>query len=330
MIRRAVVTSLVPLVVAVTTATATSGAVPDPWTPVKANPNVDELHASPHGGSFGWVQSSPRNPEHFNFLVERKDGARVKANAAHTQGIAGDIVGNKAFYLQQLGDRSPRIQRYNLKTGKRTPLPANVNQNKKREVDREGPYGADGNPLTASGPWLLFRGIRYVEDPDLYPLSTAMLYNRVTHKLRELQSVSREYKWVTPGQVNGRYAVWAVRDDINGTGGIERYDIKTDKLETLVPLTDDGGLNLGASVSRDGTVYYVEKQDCGAAQYCDWSLVRLAPDGTRTGRADGQDSFPRTTYVKDRRDGSHILYVTVESGPGRDNNIYRLVDNLQD
>lgn len=322
---RAVVRAVVPLVLVVTTASTAFGAVPDTWTPVKDNPNVDELHPSPHGRFLGWAQSSPRNPEHVNFLVERKDGTRVKVNAAGAQGLAGDIVGRSVFYLQQVGDRSPRIQRYDLRTGNRTPLPTKVNQNRKREIYGEGPYGPDGSPLTASGPWLLFGGKRIVADPDSYALSTAMLYNRTTHQLRELRAVSGEYLWVAPGQVNGRYAVWAVRDDINATGGIELYDIKTHKITKVVPLRRHGLGHLGASVSADGTVYYIAIQPCEATD-CSYDLVRAAPDGTKTvlatlsSEADGR---PGSTYVKDRADGSHVVHVSLRASTW---DIYRFVD----
>ena len=333
---RTIVRAVVPLVVVVTTAAATSAAVPDTWTPVKDNPKVDELFPSPHGGFFGWAQSTPGNPEHFNFLVERKDGTRVKVNAAGTQGLAGDIVGHSVFYLQQLSDRPPRIQRYDLKTGKRSPLPAKVN--KSRTTIRavvEYPPPPAGGYLTASGPWLLYGGQR-IFDPDSYPLHTVMLYNRVTHELRDVRQVNYEEADLFPGQVNGRYAVWVVADSIDDSDAIERYDIKTEKIESLVTQEKDGHLvRSGASVSADGTVYYFEVQYYFEGTICDpsdctYKLMRLAPDGTKTVLATvlQTDARPGPTYVKDRPDGSHVVYIALDpthrSGPGHD--IYKFVD----
>lgn len=329
---RTIVRSLIPVVVVLATAAGASAAVPDSWTPVKSDPTRDDQYASTLGGALAWSHDSAAHPGRFDMYVEKQNGTTVKVNAAGTQGIAGDLNGQSIFYLQQLGDRSARIQRYDLTSGKRSPLPAKVNQSSRFTINSAGPYGPDGNPLTASGPWLLFSALVPAPDPDDdYPSDAAMLYNRVTHRLVTLGTVSREASWITPGQVNGRYAVWVVRDDAAGTGGVYRYDLKTHTSEVIKPYDRyDGPDRLDASVSADGTVYYFERH-CTDESQCSYDLVRAALDGTKTVLAtvdeEEQSRVPGATYVKDRADGSHLVYITIRPDASSSRDIYRYVDD---
>jgi hypothetical protein len=85
-------------------------------------------------------------------------------------------------------------------------------------------------------------------------------------------------------------------------------------------------------VRADGTVSYIELQPCDTAD-CSYDLVRAAPDGTKTVLAtlsSGQDGRPGSTYVKDRPDGSHVVYVGLRpSGEAPSWDLYKLVDEPQ-
>ncbi|MBZ5739039.1 hypothetical protein [Nocardioides mangrovi] len=306
------------IALSVLAATAAVAAPLEP-TPVKDDPNVNETSPAAHGGWFGWAQSRSNDAEKFDFYVQHGDDARIRVNAANTQGLGGDVTGHSAFYLQQLHGNAPRIHRYDLKTKQRSALPTSIAGGKRSSIR---------GSLTASGPWLLVQGS--TPQRNDYPLHTVILYNRVTHERREIDHANYDYADTLVGQVNGRYVTYAWFSYGDYTSSVERYDIKTKRTVELVSY-EDGLARTGTSVSSDGTVYYFENDpQCGSPDPCVFDLVRSPIAGSPTVIASmTRESWmlqPGRTHVKDRSDGSHVVYVSW-SGDDGDSDIDKLVDD---
>lgn len=297
-----------------TTAVATAGwAAPVDPAPVKDDPAVIERAPATSGAWFGWARATDDKSDHSDFFVQRGTERRVKVNAPKTQGLSGGIVGRSVFYVQQLGDNHPRINRFDLRTGKRSALPKKVNH----RLD----YRVRGS-LSVSGAWLLYNGTK-LRGQFGYPYDTVVLYNRVTHQLRTLASASTDWYDAHAGQVNGRYAsyLWEHQDD-TGTTSLDLYDIRTKK--TVMQENEDGWRQWIPAVSSDGTMYYFRWQ-VGCGSPCTRELVRQPIDGIPevvTTLTSG--SSPLVPYVEDRPDGSRVVYFTWND------DLYQVVDEPQD
>jgi hypothetical protein len=288
--------------------------------PVKDKPTVTEVAPTADGAWFGWAQHLQFKPDHYNFYVQRGTRARVKVNSAGTQGLGGGIVGHSVFYVQQFRDRDPRINRFDLKTRQRTPLPSKVNHRR----DGRRLHGVRGE-VTVSGDWLMYSGFTR---PGTFanPRHTVMLYNRATHELRQLAAVSTRWGDYHSGQVNGNYASfvrWDFTDPL--TSSVTRYNIKTKRFVELRPSVDSL-VQSGPSVSSDGTVYYFQT-DVHCVAPCLLELVRQPIAGPAeviaTAARHGRTLGERQTFVRDRPDGSRVVFFTWK----RD--IYKVVDDPQ-
>src|SRR6478735_4557838 len=232
---------VVPMALAATAAAAAAAAgwaAPVDPVPVKDDQAVIQRRPATHGAWFGWARVSEGPPEHSNFYVQRGTEARVKVNAPKTQGLSGGIVGRSVFYVQQVGDRHPRINRFDLRTGHRSPLPKKVNHYRD--------YRVSGS-LSVSGAWLLYNGTK-LRGQFGYPYATIVLYNRVTQRLRTLASASTDWYEAYAGQVNGRYAtfLWEYLDD-TGTTSLNLYDIESK--QSVEVYNEDGWLQWIPAVS---------------------------------------------------------------------------------
>lgn len=303
--------------------------------PVKDKPTVTEIAATAHGAWFGWAQDPDGKPVRHNFYVQRGTGARVKVNAAGTQGLGGAIVGRHVYYVQQFRDHDPRINLFDLKTGHRSALPSKVNHNRHGRHGRllDGVRGA----VTVSGDWLLYSGFTYPGQFG-YRNDTVMLYNRVTHQLRQLSSASTDWHDSFAGQVNGNWVTY-LWWDYGGetTSSVYRYNIKTKKYVELPktaadtacdsdPLCDPA-VQRGPAVSSDGTVYYFRTQSpTSPGGLYTSELVRQLVGGppevitTLTGES---ATWPRDTHVTDRANGSRVVFYSWQG------DIFKVVDDPQ-
>jgi hypothetical protein len=330
---------LVPAVLVAAAVATASWAAPVEPIPVKDDPNVVETAPAARGPWFGWAQNSQQDPDHYDFYVQRGTEDPVKVNAANTQGLGGDFAGRDVFYVQQFGDRDPRINRFDLKSGLRSALPAKVN-NYRHTVKHYFGNGHKGNrvisgvrgDLTVSGPWLLYSGYMEFLDYDVYRYDTLMLYNRVTHRLRQIAAVSSDYLHLSAGQVNGKYVTYLKKTSYGtGTGDKSvpyRYNIKTGREVKLASARKS--FSWGPSVSSDGTVYYFKSDDCTTAP-CAFDLVRRPIGGHAEVIATlTTQNAPRRTYVKDRPDGSRLVFAGSYPGNGTyylPGDIYKVVDD---
>ena len=305
---------VVPFALVSTALASASGAAPAEPVPVKTKPTVTEVAPTAHGAWFGWSQNSEAKPDHFDFYVQRGTGARVKVNAPKTQGVDGAIVGHRVYYAQQLGDRAPRINRFDLRTGHRTPLLAKVKGRLSPVV---------GEDVSVSWPWLLYSGYaRSSFGGD----RTVMLYNLVTRKLRTVSSRAMDLNELYARQVNGAYLTFRNYNYADEPAYVVyRYNIETKQYESLRPSEESFGQGEPA-VSSDGSVYYFQS-DCSGYP-CPEELVRHPVGGpgevVASLTAEDDESFPVVRFVKDRPDGSRVVYLTL----GGDD-IYKVVDDSQ-
>lgn len=322
--------ALVVLVALVASLASTSWAAPGVPILVKDNPGVDEGAPTSNGAWFGWAQARKGKSE-FDFYVQRGTGARVKVNAAKTQGFGGGIVGHSVYYVQKYLDRVPRIIRFDLKTGQRTPLPAKVNHYRHTahlpccggQPDKEPVISGVRGTASVSGPWLLYSGYMAARDRDVL-FYTVMLYNRVTHQRRTIALLNSDEAVLHAGQVNGNYATYKSEQRYGGSD-FYRYNIKTKRSVELSGPDDDVVYQYDPAVSSDGTVYYFQGYDDDSGGPDITELVRRpigGPAEVVTTLTTAQSSYfpPQSTFVKDRPDGSRVVFFSWKHG------IYKIVD----
>lgn len=319
---------VVPFVLVVAGATASWAAPPPPVPdPVRDNPHVVEGASTAHGGWIGWAQHPEGTSEPGDFYVQRGTAAPIKVNAARTHGLGGGIVGHSVYYAQKLGDRAPRINRFDLRSGHRTPLPAKVNHY--RHVEHHPCCGlpAESHVMsevrgnaTVSGPWLLYSGQTWdLPRGDNFLLYTVVLYNRGTHELRTLAENMYDGRALWAGQVNGNYATYWSFDD---RSTVNRYDLKTKR--TVELSRPEGGDAYDPAVSSDGTVYYfLTDDDAPSGGPSTTELVRQPVDGSAevvTTLTSERGQGPGETFVKDRANGSRVVFFSWKGG------VYKIVD----
>lgn len=316
MVFRVVGRVVAPFVLVVAAATA-SWAAPGEPVLVKDAPRVVEDVPASHGGWFGWEQHPEGTSEPGDFFVQRGSAARVKVNAARTQGLGGGIVGRSVYYVQKFRDRDPRINRFDLLTGHRSPLPAKVNHH-----HRGGLWHGVRGQVSVSGAWLLYGGFIEATSEWDYPTWTVMLYNRVDHSLRTLASAEADSTNYVAGQVNGRYATYWSYERYGGSD-LYRHDIRTRRSVEL-PQRPERGDPYDPAVSSDGSVYYFQAVEDGPSDGPRATeLVRQpigAPAEVVTTLTNEPGDGPSGTFVKDRADGSRVVLFSWKGG------VYKFVD----
>lgn len=311
--RLAALVAPLTLVAAMTT---TSWAAPADPVPVKDDPTVAEGAPTSHGAWLGWRQNTRRDPSHDNFLVQRGTRPPIRVNAAGTTGLSGGMAGHDVYYVQQFRDRRPRIIDFDLETGDRTPLPPEVNHSTQRGLV----HGVRGD-ATVSGPWLLYSGFIEAASDYVYPTWTVMLYNRVSHRLRQVDGAESDADNVEAGQVNGRYVTYWSYGRYGGSD-VYRYDIETKR---HVRLRWSGGDRYDPAVSSDGTVYSFavdEGAPSGGPRVTDLVRQRVgAPAQVIATLTTETAETPRETFVKDRPNGSRVVFFSWKG------DVYKLVDS---
>lgn len=305
--------------VLLSTSVATAVAAPGDPVPVKNQPGVEETTPTTYGDWLGWVQSTKGDPDRRAMFVQQGDKPRVKVNARLTHALGGGITGHSAFYAQQrviqrpgkrdvLSDRR-QIVRLDLETGKRTVLPASVNRYR-ITYGGDPQQGAVRGDVSVSGPWLMFTGrMASRTSDDELSYDTAMLYNRVTHKLRVAGSVWNDISEMWAGQVNGGYAVMRYYSYASEPEAeIQLYDIATRQRIQIGP---DDQSPWGPGVGSDGTAYYFQNGTTCPDGYCEDQLMREPLDGPPEVVVSLPDeegmTTPSETFVEDRPDGSRVI-----------------------
>jgi hypothetical protein len=206
-------------------------------------------------GYRAWSASSDAAPLHFDAYVSTPGETPVRVNPGGTQAHVGDIDGTTLVYSERRGRRGD-VKLYDLVAGPTAQPPAGINT----KADEWAP--------SLSGDRLLFgRASGSTERILLADLGTGAI--------RKLDS-ARGSRYVQPGRVSGNYAVW-IRCRRSRRCSLFRHDLATGT--TLRLPNPRGRAQYAASVTDDGTVYFVESRHvlCGARA----SLWRYR-DGVRT------------------------------------------------
>jgi hypothetical protein len=270
------------------------------------------------GAWFGWSQTSRRDPKQVNFFVQRGTAAPIRVNAAGTRGLGGAITGRRVLYVQQdRGKRRLQIHRFDLRTKKRTPLPASVN-NARYKGQRIRITGR----VTVSGPWLSYAGA--VPDEFFGGLDLVVLHHLGTGRTRIVSEIAQDHRFLDHGQVNGDWITWInayVYDETDEA--VLRYNIRTKRYVSFTP--DDRDDLIGVfdpAVSSDGTVYYWHATaDTASGVELVRQPVRGRPEVVTTLEP---GAAPSRTFVKDRPDGSNAVFYAWSG------DLYRVVDDPSD
>jgi hypothetical protein len=275
------------------------------------------------GPWFGWARYK-NSIEESNYFVQKRTKARLRVNPKGTAADGGGIYRHTLVYAQWRDDmRHSNLYRFNLRTGRRAPLPAPVNT-PRRETDP-----------TLSGRYLLFERRRTTGGPAIESrvvVSKIMLYDRRTGALRVLARARDGYsdgggQVVYGGQVNGAFAVWeraTATDHITGAN-VVRLNIRRDIKTKLV--RPKGFLQRSPSVSPDGTVYFVRQSRDRAQQTIEQIVKQPVGAQAEVLYTSPSHQYIWDLYVDDRAKSRHVYFNRYDD---RSNNtgIYKLIDPI--
>ena len=237
MVRLSVIAALAASALVVAVAGAHAALVtPDP---VLVGPKDDEAPTATASGDYlAFARQRPGQNALYDVWVNHGSDPLVKVNT-HGQAFTGGIDGHELVYQRTYRDHLS-IRFYNLVTHARRRPPRGVNR-----------PGAASYAPTISGKWLLFgreaNKKRVLLRNMTKPAGTA----------RVLAEIAKSNQTVTPGQVNGDWAVWmriAARHN-NIHFGVHVYRIST---KTTSTISRPSGTNqYAASVDSQGRVFYV-------------------------------------------------------------------------
>lgn len=206
-------------------------------TPVIAT-RADEFHPAASTDYIAWVQWNGR--QSLAYAQARSGGAIVRVNAQRTQGFVGSIDGTTLVY-----------QQFSFTTGVSDVYSFDLLTHARAKIAVPGPDRWEYSPR-ASGDWLMF-GRSYPSSDDL----RLYLTNLTTHETRLLASTGNPRRALTPGQVNGNYAVYEV-DAANKkrttSCEVVLYDIGADTKSTIV--NPGQKCQFAPSVNPSGTVFF--------------------------------------------------------------------------
>ena len=193
-----------------------------------------EQNPAAFGTYLSWNQNSAAKPNHPNAFL-RNGATTIQLNPAHTFGYAGGIDGSTVVFQQVSLKSQSDIRFYDAVTKVRSAPPAGVNT-----------PAWEWSP-SVSGNWLLFGR------ESKTTASQVILRNRTSKTSYKLATENTQTTFVSPGQVNGNWAVWS--ECFSDHCSVYLRDIAgkvTTKLaNTLPPARDE----YAPSVSTDGTVY---------------------------------------------------------------------------
>ena len=276
-----------PMLVALllTTLAPTATALVDP-VPVKATSAREIFPAAGADADhtyFAWTRADADGS--YRAVLSIDDVGRIRMDAGVAQDVFSGSVSDGGVVLQVVRAQDSDLMRYDIATGSTA-----------RISDRTSDGRWQWRP-TASGPWLLFGENR--SDDDRSPWRV-ILMNTVTGEVRVLDRSASRCRCISPGQVNGDFAVWTK----GAKGDVFRYRISTGVTREI---PDPQHLDQSApSVSTDGTVFYVQASlACGTSV----ALVRSDPDGTVTQLFQmAPNREPLETSAFDEGDGTVTLY----------------------
>jgi hypothetical protein len=197
---------------------------------------LDEKWAAAGGGFLVWTQSRGSSQRATDVYARRGSRPAFKVNRPGTQARTGGVDGTRLVYQEIAGGLSD-LRLYDL--AQRRPLPLRGVNTKRWEM----------RP-TLWGHRLLFGRIDY--STGRYAV---LLHDLARGRERELDVIDRSHRpAIEPGQVNGRYAVWAT--GVDGVYTVHRYDAVSGKKQLLAGSNPYRDPQYAPSVSRRGTVFF--------------------------------------------------------------------------
>jgi hypothetical protein len=157
------------------------------------------------------------------------------------------------------------------------------------------------------------------------PLDVVFLYNRVTKKLKALDSINDDDFSIRPGQVNGSWATWVT--DISGdfVSYVHRRNLKTGRdyeIKIDSSLDNSHAVDLhDSAIGSDGTLYYWRYDERSGTDPTPQELVRNPVVGAARVILTVSDTQPSNTFVEDRPDGTKAVYYSL------DGDILKIIDN---
>jgi Tol biopolymer transport system component len=230
-------------VVVAAVSTPAASAAPTPVLASRAN----ELQPAGAPGVLAWSQSSRLRPNLFSVFVRFDGQPRFRVNPRGTVAItsSGAIDGTTLVYSQRRRRAATSDLRfYDLAARTFVSVPAGVNT-------RRHEWGA-----SLSEEWLHFARSTFSTSTE-----RIMLHNTVTHEERQLGATSGR-RYAQPGDVSGNFVAWTKCPRFSRCQTYV-YDIAAGT--TIAVPNPLGRSQYAASVTADGTVYFVESTniDCG-------------------------------------------------------------------
>jgi len=284
--------------------------------PVRTTHANEMLPAGGYGGRAGsefltWSRSRPGARSTYDAYLQRNGGPVVKLNKRGV-GYAGDVdVSEHLAVYQQVRNHDSRIMFYDWKAKTRYAAPEEVNT-------PEWEF-----PPRIQADHLLFGRETWRNGSERYEL---LLFNRADGTVTSLDTIPYGYDYgvVDPGQMTGDWVVWRKAVENWSEQRVYRHNIVTGVTDEVPSAA--GRHDFGASVTADGTVYFVRSP--GGCQ-----SVRIrsftGAEGTSTtlvyALRPGHEIS--NTYAEGRPDGStHLLFDRLACNASMANwNIYRLL-----
>jgi hypothetical protein len=294
-------------------AVAAQASTPAPVRTTRAN---EMLPAAGYGGRAGsefltWSRSRAGARSTYDAYLQRNGGPLVKLNKRGV-GYAGDVdVSEHLVVYQQVRNHDSRIMFYDWKAKTRYAAPEEVNTPEWEFAPR------------IQGDHLLFGRETWRNGSERYEL---LLFNRADGTVTSLDTIPHGYDYgvVDPGQMTGDWVVWRKAVDSWAEQRVYRHNIVTGVTDEVPAVA--GRYDFGASVTADGTVYFV--RSTGGCQ-----SVRIrsftGAEGTSTALVYALRPGHEISnlYAEGRPDGStHLLFDRLACNASTANwNIYRLL-----
>jgi hypothetical protein len=234
---------------------------------------------------MAWERNTAQRPSHYDVYARVGRGPSFKVNSAGTGAANGGISGGR-LVCQQFTRRRSDLKLYDLSARRRSNPPRGVNT------------AAWEYWPSMSEQWLLFGRLNPKRGKR-----TILLHNLGAGTARKLAGTKSKRIFLAPGQVNGRFAVWAKCS--SKRCNVFRYNSVT---KSTLRVTNPGVSQHAPSVTRDGVVHFARTNSrrCGSGV----RLMRFKPGrgAKRVTRLKGGTDIGDTYSYTDPFGNAEVLY----------------------
>jgi hypothetical protein len=247
---------------------------------------ADDYRPAASSDYIAWVEWTGR--KNIAYAQARSGGPIVRVNAPGTQGFVGSIVGTTVVY-----------QQYDFESGESDIYSFDLVTHDRVKIVVPGRNRWEYSP-SQSGDWLMFGRYFSSGNRRLY------ITDLVSHEMRLLAETDKPDRALTPGQVNGNYAVFgrSFWGKHSASCDVFLYDISA---EATAKIANPGPkCQFGPSVDPSGTVFFGRSGfGCGK----NVSLRQLPVGGsvsTLVSFPEGRDFY--YSYALDNLDGTTDVF----------------------